>query len=98
MSQLTGILRQITKKAPHPNALLYTVQLERARQKILLQGQLDDGKEGAIALGAVEKEGQEQETGKSELDTERGNGMAAERDGESEGVEGEGAETERRRK
>jgi hypothetical protein len=65
MSQLTPLLRQITKKASHPNQLLYGVQLERARVKYLVRGELGDGKE-AVALGAPEevKGGKEKEGGR----------------------------------
>jgi hypothetical protein len=55
MSQLTPLLRQITKKASHPNALLYGAQLERARVKYLVRGELEDGKE-AVAVGPPEEE------------------------------------------
>jgi uncharacterized low-complexity protein len=55
MSQFTGLLRQMTKMASHPNSLLYNIQLERARQKFV-QGQLDDGKGGAVTLGAPKDE------------------------------------------
>lgn len=54
MSQLAGLLRQITRKSSNPNAFVYQVQLERARQKYLVRGELDDGKASAVALGAPE--------------------------------------------
>src|SRR5579871_5974662 len=97
MSQLGSLLRQITKKSSHPNAFIYKIQLERAKQKYLLQGQLDDGKEDAVALGAPEEEERE----KAALDIEKGVGPeAAERKGEgpreggveAEGSRGDGAE------
>jgi len=81
MSGLTNVLRLITKKASHPNSLIHQVQLERARKKYLVQGQLDDGKEGAVALGAPEEEGQEQSN--AALEVEKVNGSeVSERDGE----------------
>jgi hypothetical protein len=49
----------VTKKASHPNTLLYNVQLERARKKYLVQGQLDDGKEGTVALGSPDEQTQD---------------------------------------
>ena len=58
MSQLTPLLRQITRKASHPNGLLYGMQLERARVKYLVKGELEDGK-GAVELGAPEELGTE---------------------------------------
>lgn len=66
MSHLANALRQISKKSSHPNVLIYQLQLQRAKQKHLDQGQLGDGTEGAVALGAPESEngekGSEQET------------------------------------
>jgi hypothetical protein len=99
MSQLTNALRHITKKASHPNALLYSAQLERAKQKYLVQGQLEGGKEGAVALGAPEAAGWEREGEIDELKIEEpGNGTVSEgavREGESKGVKREGGEAER---
>lgn len=40
----------------HPNALVHKVQLERARQKYIVRGELGDGKEDAVALGAPEEQ------------------------------------------
>ncbi|KFY25504.1 hypothetical protein V493_04643 [Pseudogymnoascus sp. VKM F-4281 (FW-2241)] len=51
MSHLANALRQITKKSSNPNALIYQLQLQRAKQKYLAQEQLGDGIEGAVALG-----------------------------------------------
>jgi len=59
MSHLANVLRQITKKASHPNSLIHGVQLERARQKYIVRGELIDGKEDAVALGAPKEERQE---------------------------------------
>jgi hypothetical protein len=56
MSQLAPLLRQITKKASHPNGLLYGMQLERARVKYLVRGELEDGK-AAIELAVPEESG-----------------------------------------
>ena len=56
MSQFGSVLRQVTKKAAHPNSLIYSVQLERAKQKYIVQGQLESGAEGTVALGAPEEE------------------------------------------
>lgn len=61
MSQLANALRHITKKASHPNALIYNVQLQRAKEKYLVQGQLEDGKEEAVALAGPGEKGQEQD-------------------------------------
>jgi len=61
MSYLTPLLRQLTRKASHPNALLYEVQLERARVKYLVNGELEDGK-GAVELGAPEEPAAELKT------------------------------------
>lgn len=74
------------------------MQLGRARQKYLVQGQLDDGKEGAVALGAPEEEGREQEREqeKAALEMENGNGLEA-AEPVSEGVTGEEVEAERGR-
>jgi hypothetical protein len=97
MSQFTNALRHITKKASHPNALLYSAQLERAKQKYLVQGQLEDGKEGAVALGAPELDRREREGEKDEIQDPR-NGTVPEgevREGESQGVKREGGEAER---
>lgn len=81
MSQLTPLLRQITKKASHPNGLLYGMQLEHARVKYLVRGELEDGK-GAVELGAPSEEpGKDGEKGK-------------EKDGEKAPSEGEGGKEE----
>lgn len=94
MSQLTNALRHITKKASHPNALLYSAQLERAKRKYLVQGQLEGGKEGAVALGAPETDGRERELEKE--DSRNGIGSeGAEREGGSKAVNGEAGEAGR---
>ncbi|KIN03530.1 hypothetical protein OIDMADRAFT_177687 [Oidiodendron maius Zn] len=59
-ASLGSLLRQVTKKASHPNALIYEIQLARAKHKHLVQGQLEDGEEDAVALPAP-KEGERQE-------------------------------------
>jgi hypothetical protein len=88
MSQLTPLLRQITKKASHPNGLLYGMQLERARVKYLVRGELEGGKE-AVQLGAPEAEvGVGVEAGKEEVGKEGGVGVDG---GVKEGVEDGGA-------
>jgi hypothetical protein len=93
MSQLTNALRHITKKASHPNSLLYSAQLERAKQKYLVQGQLGDGKEGAVALGSPEVEGRERELEKEDLRNGIGS-EGAEREGESKDVKRGAGEAE----
>ena len=72
MSQLTPLLRQITKKASHPNGLLYSIQLERARVKYLVKGELEGGAQ-AVALDAPKEKVQEM-TGREsrgDVDVER---------------------------
>jgi hypothetical protein len=72
MSQLTPLLRQITKKASHPNGLLYSLQLERARVKYLVKGELESGTE-AVALDSPKEKAQEM-TGREsggDMDVER---------------------------
>jgi hypothetical protein len=86
MSQLGSLLRQITKKSSHPNTLIYEIQLERARQKLFVQRQLDDGKDDAVALEAPRGDVQEQtrECEKTALGLDNGNGIkAAVQDGEA---------------
>jgi hypothetical protein len=57
MSQLGGVFRQIVKKANHPNILLHNIQLEHAKIKHLVQGQLGVGSdETALELGAPEEQ------------------------------------------
>lgn len=58
MSQLTPLLRQITKNASHPNGLLYGMQLERARVKYLVKEELEGGTQ-AVALDAPKEKVQE---------------------------------------
>ncbi|KAN0090189.1 hypothetical protein V8E51_018768 [Hyaloscypha variabilis] len=87
MSQLAPLLRQLTRKASHPNGLMYGVQLERARVKYLVKGELEDGK-GAVELGAPE----EPVTELKNADEQEDEGQLANVEG-SEGevkVEGEG--------
>jgi hypothetical protein len=65
MSQLSGLFRQVVKKSNHPNTLLHNLQLARAKQKYLVQGQLGDGAEGtALELGAPEELKKGTDTGK----------------------------------
>ncbi|OBT87128.1 hypothetical protein VE02_02258 [Pseudogymnoascus sp. 03VT05] len=63
MSHLANALRQITKKSSNPNALIYQLQLQRSKQKYLVQEQLDNGMEGAVALGAPESENGKKDSG-----------------------------------
>ena len=63
MSHLANSLRQITSKSSNPNALIYQLQLQRAKQKYLVQEQLGDGMEAAVALGAPESENREKGPG-----------------------------------
>ncbi|KFX92440.1 hypothetical protein O988_07276 [Pseudogymnoascus sp. VKM F-3808] len=63
MSYLANALRQITKKSSNPNTLIYQLQLERAKQKYLVQEQLGDGTEAAVALGAPESKNGEKDLG-----------------------------------
>ncbi|OBT65980.1 hypothetical protein VE03_03178 [Pseudogymnoascus sp. 23342-1-I1] len=56
MSHLANALRQITKKSSNPNALIYQLQLQRAKQRYLVQEQLGNGTQAAVALGAPESE------------------------------------------
>ncbi|KFY64522.1 hypothetical protein V496_03211 [Pseudogymnoascus sp. VKM F-4515 (FW-2607)] len=67
MSHLANALRQITKKSSNPNALIYQLQLQRSKQKYLVQEQLGNGTEAAVALGAPESENKEKA---SRLETE----------------------------
>ena len=60
MPALGSLLRQLSKKASHPNALIYEIQLARAKHKYLVQEQLEDGEEDAVALPAP-KEGEREE-------------------------------------
>lgn len=74
MSLLTGALRAITKKASSPQSLIYSIQLERAKQKYIVRGELD-GPESAIELGAPEANAKEQKGTGVELS--RGAGLEA---------------------
>lgn len=57
MSHLTNILRQISKKASHPNSLIYSVQLLKAKQKYLVRGEIGVNEESAISLAAPDDNG-----------------------------------------
>jgi hypothetical protein len=88
MSHLAGLLRQITTKSQNPNALIYQLQLERAKQKYLVDERLGGGSEAAVALEAPESERLEKELEqeKAALDTTKQSGSeAVER--RNEGVE-----------
>ena len=91
MSQLAPLLRQITKKASHPNGLLYGMQLERARVKYLVRGELEDGK-AAIELAVPKKSGaglkKEDEVEWGEKLDGEGDGVKEEKDGGRGGKEG----------
>ena len=54
MSALSSLLRQVTKKASHPNDLIYKIQLAKAKGRYLVPGaELGSGEEGeAVMLGA----------------------------------------------
>jgi hypothetical protein len=79
---LTTALRHITRKATHPNTLLYQVQLEKAKRDVEKKGGLiGDGKEGAVLLGdpegekeAEKEEGDERRDGEGKDDSENGGG------------------------
>lgn len=60
MSHLASLLRAVTKRASHPNNLLYEAQLERARVKILVKGELGKG-EDAVLLEQPRVEKKEEE-------------------------------------
>ena len=97
MSHLASLLRQITQKSKNLNALIYQLQLERAKQKYLVPGRLGDGVEGAVALGAPESERREKEI-ERELTTKEQSGSesgseAVER--KNEGIESREVEVER---
>ncbi|OBT55008.1 hypothetical protein VE04_05329 [Pseudogymnoascus sp. 24MN13] len=87
MSHLANALRQITKKSSNPNALIYQLQLERSKQKYLVQEQLGNGMEGAVALGAPESENGEKSSGAktAALDREQQSGPEAV-EGSNEGL------------
>ena len=87
MSHLANALRQITKKSSNPNTLIYQLQLQRAKQKYLVQEQLGNGMEGAVALGAPEGENGEKASGPetAALDREQQNGPEA-AEGNNEGI------------
>jgi hypothetical protein len=63
MSQLTGLFRQVLKKSNHPNILIHNIQLERAKQKYLVQGRLGDGFDSALEIGPPEEESKTLEDG-----------------------------------
>ena len=79
---LATALRHITRKATHPNSLLYQVQLEKAKRDVEKKGGLiGDGKEGAVLLGdpkgekeAEKGEGDERRDGEGKDDSEKGGG------------------------
>ena len=87
MSHLANALRQITKKSSNPNALVYQLQLQRAKQKYLVQEQLGNGMEGAVALETPESENGEKASGleTAALDREQQSDPEA-RKGNSEGI------------
>ncbi len=87
MSHLANLLRQVVKKSSHPNALVYKMEVQRATQKHLVRGELADGEEDAVALGAPAEDGQDQERkrGSSALEMEKESGS------ETTDREGEGA-------
>lgn len=58
MLHLAGALRQITKKASHPNPLIFDIQLERAKQKYVVQGRLAASEYGALELSAPSDQGE----------------------------------------
>ena len=95
---LSFILRQITKKASHPNALLHKVQLAKAKRKYLPDGapaQLGDGKGEIFALEAPESEENHREA-KAEMDVAEFEGVRDVGGGaESGGVKEEGRKLER---
>lgn len=95
MSHLANALRQITKKSSNPNALIYQLQLQRAKQKYLVQEQLGNGMEGAVALGAPETENREKDSGPETvaLDREQQNGLEA-AEGNDEGIKSREADGE----
>lgn len=84
----------MTKKASHPNSLVYQVQLERGRKKYLVQEQLDDGQESAVALGAPQEEEREQDQNRdlAKLEAESECGLEAVLREGAEGKEGEDTE------
>jgi hypothetical protein len=79
---LATALRHLTRKATHPNTLLYQVQLEKAKRDVEKKGSLiGDGKEGAVLLGdpkgekQVEKEDGDKGEGEDRKDdSEKGGG------------------------
>lgn len=100
MSGLAPVFRRLVKAASHPNSLLYAVQLEQARVKYLVKGELGDGKEDAMALEApreksdemkdgeqARKEGEKVE-GKAEggIEEQRGEDEPSSRDSEGKNV------------
>ena len=72
MSGLAPVLRRLTKTASHPNSLLYAMQLERARVKYLVKGELGDGKEDAMVLEAPKENIEELKSGEREGKAESG--------------------------
>lgn len=88
MSHLANALRQITNKSSNPNALIYQLQLQRAKQQYLVQEQLGDGTEAAVALGAPESKNGGESSGKetAALDREQ-QSSPEEAKGNNEGIE-----------
>lgn len=66
MSQLTLSLRAIAKSANHPIGLLYTMQLESARKKYLVRGELAAGKKELELRAPDMEEGGEKAVGGKE--------------------------------
>ncbi|KFX94621.1 hypothetical protein V495_01385 [Pseudogymnoascus sp. VKM F-4514 (FW-929)] len=98
MSYLANALRQITKKSSNPNTLIYQLQLERAKQKYLVQEQLGDGTEAAVALGAPESKNGENDAKQKlgALDREQQSHSEA-AEGNNEGIQSREADGERAR-
>lgn len=98
MSHLANALRQITSKSSNPNALIYQLQLRRAKQKYLVQEQLGDGTEGAVALEAPESENGEKASGQetATLNREQQSGPEAAA-GNNEGIKCREVDREPRR-
>lgn len=96
MSALTNVLRQITNKTTHPNALLHQIQLERAKNKYLVQGQLGHGVESVVALTAPEKaeavKAEIVNLSKEEVGDEDGKLKAVDGEVDGDGKEGSGKE------
>lgn len=82
---LPSILRQIAKKASHPNALIHKIQLAKAKGQLLPAGQqLGDGREDVFALEAPGSERKVEEGGDSGREGDVGKEFGG--DGEGGGV------------